>query len=616
MCGIAGFVGIGTRQDIVRMNECIAHRGPDAEGFWEDKKKKIFFAHKRLSILDIEGGLQPMWSLNNEFVIIFNGEIYNHLEIREELIKKGHIFKTNHSDTETLLIGYKEWGQAVTEKLNGMWAFAVYDTKKNELFLSRDRFGKKPLYYSYQNKTFAFSSELKSLVCHSNILDSINVKSLKKYFAYGFIPAPNSLYNNIYKLPGGYNLVLNLDDFSFQVKKYWEFILEPYENIPENPEEEWGGKIRDLIFKAVKRRLISDVPLGVFLSGGIDSSSITAYASKCGKDKINTFCIKFQDDSFDEADFASDAARYYNTIHHCEALSLEKTKNIVPEIIEKLDEPMGDVSLVPTYLLCRLARKFVTVVLGGDGADELFAGYDPFHALKYSELYQKFIPKPIHKGIRMTMAKLPVSSKYMSLDFKIKRALCGLSYDKKLWNPIWLGPLEPSELNELFQEPLDIESTYSEAIDCWDSCTPKNIIDKTLQFYTKLYLQDDILMKIDRAGMMHGLEVRSPYLDIDLVNFVRKIPAHYKYRYGQTKYILKKALKGIVLNDIIYRKKHGFGMPIGKWFKKKRLSWQKINIPHYLNESFFLQQHKNHIQGKQDNRLFLWNYWILGKVRN
>ena len=616
MCGICGFVGNGSVEDLGRMNACLIHRGPDDEGLWHDHQKSVYFGHRRLSIIDIAGGAQPMWSSDRSLAIVFNGEIYNHEELRKELIKEGHRFLTDHSDTEVLIYGYKQWGQELVHKLNGMWAFALYDIIKNELFLSRDRFGKKPLFYTLQNGTFAFASELSALIKHSNIASSISRKNLKKYFAYGYIPAPNSLYERIYKLPGGHNLTLHLAGPDYSIHKYWDFLLEPFEKIPKNPEEEWGEHLIDLLEKAVKRRLMSDVPMGVFLSGGIDSSSITAFAAKhVPEGKLKTFSIGFQETSFDETKYGRIVADLFETDHHQEMLSIERARDILPEIMGKLDEPMGDSSLLPTYLLCRETRKHVTVTLGGDGADELFAGYDPFRALRLAEFYSKIVPRPVHQAVRMAVALLlPVSHHNMSLDFKLKRTFRGLSYPKHLWNSVWLGPLEPKELDELFQEPTDIEDVYSEAIEQWEACSQDNIIDKTLQFYTKLYLQDDILVKADRASMMNSLEVRAPFLDIDLVDFVRRIPHSWKYRNGQTKYILKKALEPVLPHDILYRPKKGFGVPVGKWFIDGKLSRQMNGINTFLNKGFIEKKIQEHQHGKADHRLFLWNNILLDQL--
>ncbi len=611
MCGITGFSGQGTDSDLEKMAGALKHRGPDAGGYFVDEKKKIFLGHRRLSIIDINDGVQPMAAPDKKIVIVFNGEIYNHIELRKILEKKGHVFKSDHSDTEVLLHGYREWGFSLPEKLDGMWAFAIYDKEKQILYLSRDRFGKKPLFYSLQNNTFAFASELSSLILHPDIENSISGKSLKKYFAYGYIPAPRSIFKKIFKLNSGHNLIYSISSNTIDIKRYWEFLIEPFENIPDNPEKIWGEELRDLISKAVKKRLISDVPLGIFLSGGIDSSCVAAYAaSNMHQGELKTFSISFKEKSFDESEYALKAAKFIKSNHHNELLSLENSQSLLPDIIAKLDEPMGDSSLLPTYLLSRTTRKYVTVALGGDGADELFAGYDPFRALKLAELYLKIIPQPVHKGIRMLCNLLPVSHKNMSFDFKLKRTLRGLSFSKKLWNPVWLGTLSPDDIADLFNEPLDIENIYSEAIEHWDNCKTDNMIDQTLQFYTRFYLQDDILVKVDRASMMNSLEVRAPFLDKDLVDFVRKIPANYKYRHGQTKYILKKALEPVLPKEILYRSKKGFGIPVGKWLKTPFFDLAPKTLPELLDSDFIDKANHDHLSNKADNRAFLWNYWL------
>lgn len=598
------------------MTEAMFHRGPDDKGIWYDPERAVCLGHRRLSIIDIAGGVQPMWTPDNALGVVFNGEIYNHTELRNELQDKRHVFQSDHSDTEVLLHGFREWGDDLPNQLNGMWAFAIYDRIRNILFLSRDRFGKKPLFYTLQNHTFAFASELTALTKHPSVEASVSPRSLKKYFAYGYIPAPNSLYERVYKLPGGHNLIFNLNDFSMKISKYWDFVLEPFESVPENPEEEWGEQLRDLLQKAVRRRLMSDVPLGIFLSGGIDSSAITAFAAQdTGNKRLKTFSIGFQEASFDESEYAQRVAELFETDHHLKMLSIEEVRTVLPEIVARLDEPMGDSSLLPTYLLNQETRKYVTVALGGDGGDELFAGYDPFRALRLAEFYNRLVPRPVHKGIRMALNMLPVSHKNISLDFKLKRTLTGLSYPKHLWNPIWLGPLEPNDLEDLFQEPADIEDIYSEAIEQWEACSQENLADKTLQFYTKLYLQDGILVKADRASMMNSLEVRAPFLDTDLVNFVRRIPHAWKYRNGQTKYILKKALEPVLPKAILYRPKKGFGVPIGEWFAKGILPWPENSTGFFMNRSFIENKIKEHQEGKNDHRLFLWNSWLLTQKR-
>ncbi len=624
MCGIAGFIGKGDFDDIARMTRNLKHRGPDEEGFWKNDIKHIFFGHRRLSVIDPVDGKQPMWDNTSSLCIIFNGEIYNYIELRKELESLGYVFQTSHSDTEVLLIAYKEWGEHLVSRLNGMWAFAIYDVKKEEIFISRDRVGEKPLFYTFQNGTFAFASELKSLIQHVNISTSVSKLSLQKYFAYGFIPAPKSLYANIFKLPGGYNLFVNVKSLDFKICKYWGFCIEPVDKVPKNAESVWGEELRDLLNKAVQCRMRSDVPLGVFLSGGIDSSAITYFSAKNAcSNRVQTFSIGFTEKSFDESKHSNYAANIFNTTHRNRVFSLTNIQKILNEIVTALDEPIGDSSLLPSYLLCQETKKHVTVALGGDGADELFAGYDPFRVLHLAEFYNTYVPGKIHAALRFFVDKFPVSHNNMSIDFKIKRTLRGLSYQKRVWNAVWLSSLEPKEIAELLSEHVDLECLYEEAIYEWEACKQSNLIDKTLQFYTNLYLQNNILAKIDRASMLNSLEVRSPFLDIRIIDFIRKIPYQYKYRNGQTKYILRKALEPILPRNILHRAKKGFGIPVGKWFQQNelRLPCNRINMDFKMNESFLEKITHDHLHRKADHRLILWNLWLLlngdfGTVQN
>jgi asparagine synthase (glutamine-hydrolysing) len=592
------------------MNAALAHRGPDDEGAWVDESNHVFLGHRRLSIVDIGGGQQPMWTDDGQLGVIFNGEIYNHLELREELTARGCTFRSDHSDTEVLLHGYRSWGPDFTNRLNGMWAFVLYDRREGRLFCSRDRFGKKPFFYTLRNGTFLFASELSAIMRHPAAAASVSHRSLQKYFAYGYIPAPNTLYEGIHKLPGGHSLCFDIESQRIDVKKYWDFVIEPFESVPPNAEREWGERLVELLSAAVKRRLMGDVPLGFFLSGGIDSSSIVALATRhIDRSRIHTFSIGFEEASFDESRYSAEMAQHLGTQHHLDVLSLQKAAALLPEIVAKLDEPMGDSSLLPMYLLCKHTREKVTVALGGDGADELFAGYDPFRALRAAELYGRFVPRPLHSAVKLLMGRLPVSHANMSFDFKIKRTLRGLSHPSRLWCPIWMGPLDPRELAVLFDEPLDVEDVYSEAIEQWDACRQANLVDKVLQFYTKLYLQDDILVKVDRASMMNSLEARAPYLDIEVVDFVRRIPSHFKYRGGVTKYLLKKALESVLPHSVLYRAKKGFGIPIGSWLEQGLLPIDPGALAG-LDERFVKARLDAHRKGQRDDRAFLWNFWL------
>ena len=614
MCGIAGFAGRGSAHDLKLMTDALQHRGPDGEGFWMDSTRGIHLGHRRLAVIDIAGGKQPMWTRDQRLGIVFNGEIYNHAALRVELEDLGHVFSSDHSDTEVLLYGYLQWGKDLTKRLNGMWSFALYDRLNEAIFCSRDRVGKKPFYYTLQKDTFAFASELTALTKHREIQATVSALALKKYFGYGYIPAPLSLYGEISKLPAGCSLLFSLSDRSIKVERYWQFVLEPTDERPAGFEERWTEELRHLLDGAVARRLVSDVPVGVFLSGGIDSSAIAASAARLKTTRpseLATFSIGFDEDEFDESRYARMVAKHLGTQHHPELLSLEKARVLIPEILEKLDEPMSDSSMLPTFLLCKHAREKVTVALSGDGADELFAGYAPFRALRWAERYRKIVPPNIHTAIRFLVAAMPVRHGYMNFDFKIKRTLRGLSYPKKLWNPMWMSPLDRPELEQLFQGPVDLDEIFSEALALWDACRGLSIEDQTLQYFTRLYLENDILTKIDRASMLNSLEVRSPFLDINLINFARKIPSEYKIRHGETKYLLKKAVAPMLPAEILKRSKQGFAVPIAKWFKEAYLSVSTVPRLPGLSVNFVHHAQSLHRDGKANFHDFLWSYLVL-----
>ena len=609
MCGIAGFIGSGDRDVLKRMTDALAHRGPDGDGFFIEEKHGIHFGHRRLSIVDLSGGAQPMATLDGDLVIVFNGEIYNHAELRVELIAKGYRFQTDHSDTEVLLHGYREWGEALLEKLNGMWAFAIYDKRAGSVFFARDRFGKKPLYYFKTHgsqPTFAFASELSSLLHHPQAPRNESTLALKKYFAYGYIPAPLSLIDGIYKLPGGHCGRLDLATGDWNVRRYWEYLLEPCQpDLPADGGKAWGEELLERLDRAVKRRLMADVPLGVFLSGGIDSSAIAALAARhLPAGQLQTFSIGFTDPSFDELPYARQMASHLGCAHHEEILDLEKALHLLPELLRRLDEPLADSSLLPTWLLSGFARRHVTVALGGDGGDELFAGYDPFKALKAAELYSKMVPRVLHPALTFLAAQLPVSHRNISFDFKIKRMLRGLAFSAPLWMPVWMGPLDLFEIDQFFGDKNNPEEIYSEAIEAWESAgVGASAVDRASQFFIRLYLQDDILAKVDRASMLHSLEVRAPFLDLEVVDFARRLPYTVKLRGGTTKWILKKALEPLLPHDIIYRKKKGFGMPIGSWLRDGALVPAEPTL--VVAKKFFHERLQSHQLGKSDERLFL-----------
>jgi asparagine synthase (glutamine-hydrolysing) len=531
------------------------------------------------------------------------------------------------------------------DRLNGMWAFAIFDVAERRIFIARDRFGKKPVYWFQRGGAFGFASELTALLEHPLAPRNESELARVKFLAHALIPAPHSAIEGIFKLPAGHHLSIGLDGSAPKIQRWWRYTLEP-ETKPQS-ESALVEELLEILGRATARRLVADVPLGVFLSGGLDSSTIAALAcrsrSALGEEgaacqrrddvvagvapdptsgsllgdspefggfagsnishRLQTFTIGFREPSFDESPFAARVAEFLRTDHHTDTLSLDAAMAALPQIFDRLDEPQGDSSLLPTWLLCRFARTQVTVALSGDGGDELFAGYDPFRALRLASLYEKTVPRPLHKALRLLAARLPVSHKNISLDFKIKRTLRGLDHPPRLWNPVWLGALEPSDLARMTQSRFSIEEIYSEAIESWESCAATDPVERTLQFYTEIYLQDGILAKADRASMINSLEVRSPFLDIEVANFARRLPHEFKLRGGTTKYLLKRAAEKLLPADIVHRKKKGFGTPVGAWLRTGRLA-PEANTP-------LLREHLDaHLAGRSDERLHLWCEYV------
>lgn len=605
MCGIVGFVGPGDRQTLERMTACLTHRGPDDRGHYTDPTLPVFLGHTRLSILDHTGGRQPMVSEDGKRVLVFNGEIYNHRALRQELDHQGHRFRTHHSDTETLLHAWAAWGPAMLDRLNGMWAFVILDRQQGLLFGSRDRMGQKPLYYTHQHGCFAFASELPALLQHPSIPASLSHASIQKYMAFGFFPAPHSPYHRIWKLPAGHAFQWHLNTEDLSTRSWWDFHIEP--EPMEREEEEVAEALQERINAAVKRRLVADVPLGVFLSGGIDSSTISALASRHLGPDLQTFSMGFKETSFDESHHAHTMARHLNTRHHHHTADWTAARGQLPLLLQTMDEPLGDSSLLPTWLLCGHARQHVTVVLSGDGADELFAGYAPFLALRKAAWYQRLMPKPLHRAIRLVIAHLPVSHEYMSLDFKLKKTLSGLDFQPPWWAPMWMSSLTPSQWQDIHCCALDPEALFEEALSCWERCPSPHLVDRVLEFFTKLYLPEGVLTKVDRASMLHGLEVRSPFLDVELIDLVRKLPWTFKLRRGHTKYLLRQAASHLLPPSIQKRSKQGFGSPVGDWLKHGHIPMpDPLNFP-MLKPHKLQQRIQAHRQGRRDDRLFLYN---------
>jgi asparagine synthase (glutamine-hydrolysing) len=628
MCGIAGIV---SRKEIAEttiraMANTLRHRGPDDDGTvvlpTTNKGWNTALGHRRLSILDLSpAGHQPMSLSDGSLWITFNGEIYNYPELREELIGLGCAFRS-HCDTEVLLHAWRTWGPAMLTRFNGMFAFGLWESATSTLFLARDRFGKKPLHYRLTNDGVSFASELKAFAALPDYTPEISPVSVSDYLAFEYIPAPRTILKGVNKLPSGCFLLYR-DGFATQ-REWWTI------RFPERPATDISHAedvVIDRLREAIRRRMLSDVPLGVFLSGGIDSGAIVSLMSELIPAKqIQTFSIGFRESSFDESEHARHVANVFGTNHREQILDATTMLRILPDVLGKLDEPFADASILPTYLLSRFTREHVTVALGGDGGDELFAGYDPFLAHFWADLYEK-LPFSLHERIVKPLAGLlPVSTANMSLDFKVKHFLKGTYLPLPIRNQVWLGAFSTDEQDGVFtsayRESLGGHDPYAAMVAEARAHSFRDRLDEVAFLYQRYYLSDDILFKVDRASMMVSLEARTPFLDVELAEYTNALPSSWKMRATVRKYLLKKALTGRLPHSILYRRKKGFGIPLAQWFKNemrqeltttlspKRLSERGIFRPEAVTRLI-----DEHLRGVADHRKPLWALYVFEKVR-
>lgn len=594
------------------MNSTLRHRGPDDEGYYISEG--IGLAMRRLKIIDLETGNQPVFNENKDVAVVYNGEIYNFLELREDLLRKGHKFNSK-SDTEVIVHLYEEEGINFITKLNGMFAFALWDKKERVLFLVRDQFGIKPLYYSVLKEGIIFASELKAILKYPYLKTEIDMESLCKYLIAEYVPSPHSIFKGINKLKPGHFLKFHRG--SCEVKQYWRLDLN-MRNTGINLTTA-GERLRELLEDSVKIRLVSDVPLGAFLSGGIDSSSVVYFMKDVHGARVKTFSISFDDPSFDESRYSKIVSAYLNTEHYDKRMTDEDMIEAIPVVFDFLDEPLGDASIIPTYILSKFARDNVTVALSGDGGDELFAGYPTYYAHRFAETYSRVIPSFFHKNIIKRVAdSLPVSFDNFSIDFKLKRFFNFAKYPSLRRNIFWLGSFTDYELKDLLLYPPNRSGFYEEQEKIFNNY---NMINDTVEQVQVLdfffYLQEDVLVKVDRASMACSLEVRIPFLDPRIVEFVWSLPLNFKLRKLKTKYLLKKTMKGLLPNSVLNRRKKGFGIPVAKWVTGKMrdmildtFSDTRIKNDGFFNAKYIKNLLNEHFRKRKDHRKKLWTLFV------
>jgi asparagine synthase (glutamine-hydrolysing) len=611
MCGIAGFIcRDGEEADrgvLERMTATVTHRGPDGDGYYLDGR--VALGHRRLAIIDLAGGSQPMTNEDESVWVTYNGELYNEPELRAQLEACGHVYRTN-ADTESLVHLYEERGCDFVAALNGMFAFALWDRRRGRLVLARDRMGQKPLYYAVTpGGGLVFGSEPKALLAHPALARRLDQAGLARYLFYEYVPAPHTIWEGIQKLPAAHQLVW--ENGATALARYWQ----PPAPSPEAeaaPLAETAAQFWDDFRAAVARHRRSDVPLGVFLSGGVDSSSVAAALSEVVPARaVRTFSIGFEDPSFDESRHARSVARHLGTEHHERIFSAATVYELLPEVAGWLDEPFGDASILPTYLLSRFARTEVTVALGGDGADELLAGYPTFAAERAADFY-RLLPAPARALAGAAVGRLPVDHGDISFDFRLKQFLRGAAEPAALAHQRWLGSFSGPEIARLLiGGAIDVEAEHlNRAAILAPGADP---LTRALALYQDTYLPEDILTKVDRASMACSLEVRAPFLDALLVDSIAALPTGFKYGRRQAKRILKRAAADRLPPAILARRKKGFGIPVARWLRgplapllERLLSRERLERQGLFHPGEVILRIREHQEGIRDHRKPLW----------
>lgn len=606
MCGIVGIVHSQTGQAVDPgilhlMNGSLRHRGPDDEGYWTHGN--VGLAMRRLSIIDLEGGHQPISNETGDIWTVFNGEIYNFESLGEDLRKKGHCFRTR-SDTEVIVHLYEEEGENFVQKLRGMFAIALWDNRTRTLLLYRDRIGIKPLHYWFHNGTLIFASEIKAILEYPEVSREISLSALSDYLSFLYIPTPRTIYREISKLPAGH--FLRYQEGSVEIRPYWDF---SYEEDSSLSEKGWTEKLRAALEESVKIHLVSDVPVGAFLSGGMDSSTVVSWMNRWNPGSVKTYSIGFEEGPYNELPYAREVAQYFKTRHREKRVETNAVE-LLPKIVGGFDEPFADASAIPTYLVSEFARKEVKVVLSGDGGDELFAGYLWTRKETWLERYRRL---PLF--VKRTLEAL-VSKK----DYRPLR-------ETGVWNAVQrflfdagLSPMESYSRRAMSFQPwmkqdlfrpwvlaeLGMDESLNRIRSFFDSRAAKGVMNKFLYLDSKIYLPDDLLTKVDRMSMLHSLEVRVPLLDHKLIELVGSIPFSMKLKGGTTKYILKRAMKGLLPERTLRQRKQGFQVPLGRWFRDelflfaRRLLLEENCLSRRFFESSYIERLlEQHREGRQ-----------------
>lgn len=605
MCGICGFTG-SNLELVKKMTDVITHRGPDQDGVWTDGA--VTLGHRRLSIIDLtEAGRQPMQNEDGTITVVFNGEIYNFEEIREELIQKGHVFK-GRCDTEVIVHGYEEWGTDVVNRFIGMFAFALWDAKRQRLWLVRDRIGIKPLYYYFKAGKLVFGSEIKCILEDPAVPRRVNHAALYDYLGFEFVPAPATAFEDIYAMPAGHWAIF--ENGELKVEPWWDLKM-PEFGVPRS-EGEMVERIRWLIEDAVRLRMISDVPLGAFLSGGLDSSTIVAMMRKLNPGKLQTFTIGYEDKTFSEMDYAQIVADHFQTDH--KVLIIDKMDQAsIEKSIWHLDEPMTDLSSIPLMFICAKAKQYVTVCLSGEGGDEVFVGYDRFKAAKMAT-YFNILPRWFRHGVvgRITrnLADRPQKKGAVNM---LKRFVEGALLPEEAMHLRWQYFMNKELEDHLFTPgykaavPFD---PFRQVREYNARCGSKDLVNREAYLDTRFMMTDSVLMKADKMSMASALEIRVPLLDHRLVEYVGSIPGDMKLRGKTTKYIFRKALEGILPEKIVWRGKQGYSLPVKNLLRTQlkdymvallhespiiREDFETAYIDRLIDEHLAMKQNHNHV---------------------